>query len=530
MGVSAVWPAAMRGPARFASRHVRATVVIALVLICGCFAAAAALQMRFARVHALGEAQFFETRRAGEIAQVADASLDRMERAGRAFADNTLAKVPDGEIRNIAVYAPDGTALSMLTGTTAFVRLPREVIAAAALSPKLIGDEGLATLVSAYGGHVVAVSFDTKALVPPALTDHAAIVADGGMTLTGQPNEGRIRAAVGHWPATVLIAPDDDGALAAWYGSLPLYLFVILGPAIVGAWLASLFVGEFERRARASQAVKALRATPSADQRLLVRLAQAERDAIEAQRSKAEFIAHMSHELRTPLNAVIGFSEIIERGMFGPIGNAKYVEYARDIGDAGRGLHAKVGDILEYANLEAGRYPIRLDAFDAAALAQACVEEQAGRAFSRRIALDFAPSVPLAVRADPSAVRRILTSLLSNSLAYTREGGRVRVELREEEGAIMLRVCDSGPGFKPEEASSAGNAFRRFDRKGAQTGTGLGLAIAVALARRTGGALTLASPAGQGTRTELRLPKSSSPVLTGEVAHSAGGGLPPPPR
>ena len=61
----------------------------------------------------------------------------------------------------------------------------------------------------------------------------------------------------------------------------------------------------------------------------------------------------------------------------------------------------------------------------------------------------------------------------------------------------MLRVCDTGPGFKPDEATSAGNAFRRFDRRGAQTGTGLGLAIAVQLARRTGGALTLASPAGQ---------------------------------
>ncbi len=507
---AATWSLAVRGPARFASRHVRATVVISLVLICGSFAAAAALQMRFARVHALGEAQYFETRRAQEIAQVADASLERMAQTGRAFADGASSAVPEGSVRNIAVYAPDGTAISMLTGTTAFVRLPREVVAAAAISPKLIGDASLATLISSYGSYVIAVSFDTKALVPPALADRAAIVTASGMTLTGQPNEGSIRAGVGHWPATVVIAPDDDGALAAWYGSLPLYLFVILGPAVVGAWLASLFVAEFERRARASLAVTALRATPSADQRLLVRLAQAERDAIEAQRSKAEFIAHMSHELRTPLNAVIGFSEIIERGLFGPVGNAKYVEYARDIGAAGRGLHAKVGDILEYANLEAGRYPIALAQFDAAELAQACVDEQMGRAFSRRIALDFAPSAPSMVRADRNAVRRILTSLLSNSLAYTLEGGSVRVETREEEGAILLAVCNTGPGFRPEEASSAGNAFRRFDRKGAQTGTGLGLAIAVALARRTGGALTLSSPARMGTRTELRLPKAAN--------------------
>src|SRR6185312_11155600 len=151
-----------------------------------------------------------------------------------------------------------------------------------------------------------------------------------------------IEARVGNWPVTVSVTPDDDGALAAWYGALPLYLFVILGPALVGAWLASVFVGEFERRRRA----EAIKSRP-AEAQLLVRLAQAEREAIEAQRSKAEFIAHMSHELRTPLNAVIGFSEIIEGQMFGPAGHAKYVEYARDIASAGRGLHGKIGDILE---------------------------------------------------------------------------------------------------------------------------------------------------------------------------------------
>jgi len=78
-----------------------------------------------------------------------------------------------------------------------------------------------------------------------------------------------------------------------------------------------------------------------------------------------------------------------------------------------------------------------------------------------------------------------------------------------KEGAVAISVLDNGTGFRPEEKAGAGNAFRRFDRKGAQTGAGLGLAIAVALARRTGGALNLASPPGRGTRTELRLPRAS---------------------
>jgi signal transduction histidine kinase len=504
LSIAATWPIAET--ARFASRHVRVTVVLAVALICGCFAAAAALSMRFDRVHALAQANLFEERRARDILAVVNASLDRMEEAGHAFADGEVGQRAPQGVRNIAVYDADGTPLSMFNGTTSFVRLPRGMVAQARAGRVLIADESLATLALPWRGEVVAIAFETRALAPASLLERAAVTTASGAALIGTPVSG-VQASQG--PIKVTVAPDDEGALAAWYGSLPLYLFVILGPALVGAWLASLFVGEFERRARADRAVKALRATEPADAKLLVRLAQAERDAIEAQRSKAEFIAHMSHELRTPLNAVIGFSEIIEREMFGAVGHAKYLEYARDIGAAGRGLHGKIGDILEYANLEAGRYPVAVSDFDVAELASTCVDEQTGRAFSRRIALDFVASPPAIAHADPNAVRRVLTSLLANALAYTPEGGKVSVGVTVEEGAVAVDVRDTGPGFQAEEAARAGNAFRRFDRQGGRTGAGLGLAIAVALARRTGGALKLTSAAGQGTRTELRLPRAA---------------------
>jgi signal transduction histidine kinase len=355
----------------------------------------------------------------------------------------------------------------------------------------------------AKGGNVIAVAFDAAALAPATLLNKTTIQTMQGLPILGAPSDGTIQVRVNGWPAIVSITPDNAGALNAWYGSLPLSLFVILGPALVGAGLAALFVGEFERRAKAMAAVKALRTTKPEDARLLVRLAQAERDVIEARRSKAEFISHMSHELRTPLNAVIGFSEIIERGMFGSVGNPKYVEYARDIGLAGRGLHSKIGDILEFANLEAGRYPLKPSQFDLAELANTIVGEHVGRAFSRRIALDMTPPAQMLVRTDPHAVRRIVVALLTNALTYTPEGGRVVVSLAQSDDAVILSVADNGPGFPPHEASQAGNAFRRFDRQGGKTGSGLGLAIAMSLAARMGGALKLLSARDKGTRTEL---------------------------
>lgn len=508
-GNTAFWPIdAVTGfaglAARFASHNIKTTVVISVVLICGAFAAASALQMRFDRIHALNQASYFETRRANDIAAVVAGSLDSIEAQGHAFADDPLTRREPAAIRNIAVYDAAGFATTTLTGTTAFLRIPRDILHRARTQKILLSGDGFATIVASHGADVIAVAFDTGALAPKALTENAAIIADSGLPMVGAAiSSPSIRTRISGWPALVAIAPNGESALNAWYGSLPLYLFVILGPALVGAGLAVVFVSEFERRGKAMAAVRALRSTKPEDARLLVRLAQAEREAIEARRSKAEFISHMSHELRTPLNAVIGFSELIERGMFGAVGHPKYVEYARDIGMAGRGLHAKIGDILEFANLETGRYPLKPTDCDLSDLANAIVAENAGRAFSRRISLEMPPSPSIRIRTDPQAIRRILVSLLTNALAYTPEGGRVGVTVTPTENACVVTIHDNGPGFQPEEASRAGNAFRRFDREGAKTGTGLGLAIAMSLAARMGATLKLSSAPKEGTRAEL---------------------------
>ena len=219
-------------------------------------------------------------------------------------------------------------------------------------------------------------------------------------------------------------------------------------------------MGAFERHAKAARAIRALKSTRPVEARLMVRLANAERGAMEALRAKSEFIAHMSHELRTPLNAVIGFSEIIAEEFYGPCGHPKYGEYARDIGEAGRNLHAKIGDILEFANIEAGRYPLTEEAVDLAALARACVDEHQGRAFSRRISLS-----PGLRRAGPGARRRQRGAPHPLQPADQRpdlygEGGIVRADVRFEEGAGVLTLSDSGKGFTPARAQPGRQAVR----------------------------------------------------------------------
>lgn len=492
--------AALSRLAALPTRNIRLTVLLCVVAIGGSFAAAGALQMRLDRAHAYQQAAYFEARRATDLAQTMTDNLARHERTGRRFAAGELYSLPP-DVRGIAVAGGNGEMRAASGEAIPIRNLARltqrgRVVLATADRAVIAFREGFDT---------IAVSFD--ALAPPSLLRGVEIVGTSGHII-GDPPQGEFASAgLRNWPVEVRAEIENSGALAAWYGSLPLYLFVILGPALVGGWLATVFVGEFERHAKASHAIKALRSTRPAEAKLLVRLANAERQAIEANRSKAEFVAHMSHELRTPLNAIIGFAEVIERGFYGPVGHGKYIEYARDIEMAGRHLHGKISDILEYADLEAGRYPLKPCAFDVSELVGACVGESAGRAFGRRIALHMLPAAPAFAEADPMAVRRIMANLLSNALLYTPEGGRVRVNVREEEGAIAVTVHDSGRGFSADERCAAGTAFRRFERVGVSTGTGLGLAIVVALARRMGGALILSGAPKEGTCAELRLPK-----------------------
>ena len=474
-------------------RDNRIVVPVCILLICGSLAAAAAIQMRLDRLHALNQAAAFHQSRAVGIAFGTGRALDRYARMGAVFAASPQlyrsAELSRAEpaITDIAVYDAEGRLQSHLNALGQEPALPRFSGARMAVPGVLAFHQD---------GQTIVVTFVPSSL---ALGSNFRIVP--GTRPAG------IAAEVPGWPLWAVTELDENQALALWTGTLPLYLFVILGPAAAGAWLAVLFVGAFQRHAKAARAIRALKSTRPVEARLMVRLANAERGAAEALRSKSEFLAHMSHELRTPLNAVIGFSEVIAEGYFGDAGHPKYSEYAKDINSAGRELHGKISDILEFANIEAGRFPLKEEALDLSVLIQQWLEEHKGRAFSRRIDLQLGVTEVGVVRADPQALRRIFTNLLANALTYTAEGGKVRADIRFEEGAGVIALTDTGAGFSSTEVTRAGKPFQRFDRNGAVTGAGLGLAIAMELTRRMGGAMRVASVPGSGAVMEIRLPR-----------------------
>ena len=251
-------------------------------------------------------------------------------------------------------------------------------------------------------------------------------------------------------------------------------------------------------------------------------LAAARDEARTADAAKTAFLAAMSHELRTPLNAIIGFSEMIAGQAFGPIGQGRYIDYARNTGQAGRQMLDFVVDVLTIAQLEAGRFTLELERLDLAEAAEAIIEEfresEAGQ--GRDVALNVS-GAPSPVNADPRAVQQMLLKLLSNAAKFSAPGTLIRVTIAGGiDGFTRLSVADQGDGMAPETAAMAIHPFRQVDGRLARKhgGTGLGLSIVNGLIERHGGRLTIDSAPGQGTCVSLDLPAARAEAERRRIA------------
>src|SRR6185503_12645544 len=220
-----------------------------------------------------------------------------------------------------------------------------------------------------------------------------------------------------------------------------------------------------------------------------------------ANRAKSRFLANMSHELRTPLNAIIGFSEVIQMEMFGPI-SPRYQNYASDIRNSGTHLLDLINEILDLSKLEAGRLELHEEEVDLSMAIDTCIGLVAGQAGDAKIEVSRSIDRDVAtIRADDRRLRQILINLLSNAVKFTPEGGKVRVSARRTTEGLELSVSDTGIGIAPENIPAALAAFGQIDsalsRK--HEGTGLGLPLAKHLAELHGGTLSISSTENVGT-------------------------------
>ena len=258
-----------------------------------------------------------------------------------------------------------------------------------------------------------------------------------------------------------------------------------------------------------SQNITAVALARDEANKLSEQLTVALREADYANRTKTEFLANMSHELRTPLNAILGFSEMMERQMLGPI-NVKYAAYAHDIHRSGQHLLELVNDVLDLAKLEAGKLELREIDLSLTELIEECFVYVQGRADAGRVRLAHEPGAAAAtLRADPRAVKQVLLNFLSNAIKFTPEGGHVTVRIfTDADGGLCLSVSDTGIGMTAKEIDVALAPFGQVDSAIARKhkGTGLGLPICKSLLELHGGELLVTSEPNVGTTLIARFP------------------------
>lgn len=230
-----------------------------------------------------------------------------------------------------------------------------------------------------------------------------------------------------------------------------------------------------------------------------------------ANRSKSEFLANMSHELRTPLNAIIGFSEILQNELFGPMGVPSYKEYVDDINDGARHLLEILNDILDMSKVEAGEYHLEEEMFEAHAEVDRCLRFIKERASKHGLTINLIDNEkdPI-LNADRRVFKQILLNILSNAVKFTENGGTITIRLSENiDGNLEISVSDTGIGIAEDDIPIVLQPFGQADTSLTRQveGTGLGLSLVQRFMTLHQGATQLESVLDQGTTVYITFPK-----------------------
>ncbi len=228
-------------------------------------------------------------------------------------------------------------------------------------------------------------------------------------------------------------------------------------------------------------------------------------------KKRTAFFASLGHDLRTPLHAILGYAEIMQAELMGPMPEV-YADYPAIIHESGTDLLLLVDDILDLARAEAGQPRLDPEPVDLSASAESVMRQLQGHADRAGVTLKLKAQGEVWAEADARAVRQIWQNLVSNAIKYSDSGKTVTLETRIEGGAAILSVQDRGAGIPAADLARLTQPFAQAS--GAKAGTGLGLSVVRRFAELHGGELRLTSKSGRGTKAEVILPRASEADLS----------------
>ena len=235
------------------------------------------------------------------------------------------------------------------------------------------------------------------------------------------------------------------------------------------------------------------------------------REVERATQLKSQFLASMSHELRTPLNAIIGFSELLSREP-SITATGKYKRWLGHTIDAGKHLLQLVNDVLDLSKIEAGQMELHLENFAVETAVPEVLSNIRQLAMAKRIQVDIQGGADINIYADYVRFKQILYNLLSNAVKFTPAGGKINLDITQDNLFAHVVVTDTGIGIRPEDQKVIFDEFRQVGKttRGVTEGTGLGLAITKKLVTQQGGTIVVSSEVGKGSQFTFTLPRSKA--------------------